>query len=70
MFLAGWNETLRSHSAVVSLCSPSAPSRAISQDGAGGKTAQAARRRKTEQTQQTAQTEHRQNQLRFSPAME
>ena len=40
MFLAGWNETLRSHSAVVSLCSPSAPSRTISQDGADGKTAQ------------------------------
>ena len=39
--LAGWNETLRSHSAVVSLCSPSAPSRTISQDGAAdGKTAQ------------------------------
>ena len=50
MFLAGWNETLRSHSAVVSLCSPSTPSRTISQDGADGKTAQdGARRRKTSQ---------------------
>jgi len=40
MFLADWNETLRSHSAIVSLCSPSTPSRTISQDGADGKTAQ------------------------------
>ena len=45
MFLADWNETLRSHSAVVSLCSPSAPSRTISQDGADGKTAQDGARR-------------------------
>jgi len=38
-------ETLRSHSVVVSLRSPSAPSRTISQDGADGKL----RRRKTAQ---------------------
>ena len=69
MFLAGWNETLRLYSAVVSLRSPSAPSRTISQDAANGKTAQDSARR-NKHNRCMAQPEHRQDLPRFPPAME